>query len=290
MIVENIHDSWGSIITLESPNELFSYSADYWRQLAYDRKLLIFKKVEFTTTDYAKFSLRFGHQWTPADYKYSREVVEATDEGLCVSPFSNANTRLIGNEEMPWHSDIPNRSFKPFPFRSLWIVDNPHPEISGKTKWMNLEKAMDYLTPEMKELLPRVRILQQSWYEPGTDQQEFDLLKIHPVTGVPSLRLNYYNWRQLKSAWITGVKIDGVLQKDCSLVKEWLEYLEKIPELTYQHTWDTYDISLYDNWTFVHGRTKLLLTAKDPIRKFFRINIDHLNDADWQLHKEEYKL
>jgi alpha-ketoglutarate-dependent taurine dioxygenase len=285
MKITHIHEDWGSIITLDSPEEFFNYDADYWRTMSYDRKLIVFKQVKFTTTDYAKFSLRFGQPWTPEEYRYSREVVEIVEDGLCVSPFSNANTRLIGNEEMPWHSDIPNRSIKPFPFRSLWITENPNPKISGRTKWMNLEKAMDYLTPEMRELLPRVQILQQSWYEPGTDQQEFNLLKIHPVTGKESLRLNYYNWLKLKTAWITGVKIDGVLQKDCRLVKEWLEYLEKIPGLTYQHVWDTYDIALYDNWTFVHGRTKLLLNSKDPIRKFYRININHLNDNEWATYK-----
>jgi alpha-ketoglutarate-dependent taurine dioxygenase len=284
MKIENIHDDWGSIVTLDSPEEFFNCDVDYWRKLSYDRKLIIFKQVKFTTTDYAKFSLRFGQQWTPEEYKYSREVVETVADGLCISPFSNANTKLIGNEEMPWHSDIPNRAERPFPFRSLWIVDNPNPKISGRTRWMNLEKAMNYLTPEMKDLLPRVRILQQSWYEPGSDEQEFDLLKVHPVTGKESLRLNYYNWLNLKTAWITGVKIDGMLQKDCKLVKDWLEYLEVIPGLTYQHVWDTYDIALYDNWTFVHGRTKLLLNAKDPIRKFYRININHLNENDWSVH------
>jgi alpha-ketoglutarate-dependent taurine dioxygenase len=289
MKTENIHDSWGTIISLESPDEFFTIDADFWRNLIYERKLIIFKQVNFTLDDYAQFSLRFGAQWDEDEYKYSREAVEKTNT-LLVSPFSNANSRMIGLSEMPWHADIPNRNFKPFPFRSLWIVNNPNPEVSGKTKWLNLEKALDYLTPEMLQILPKVRILQQSWYLPGTDNKEFDLLKIHPITGARSLRLNYFNWLNLKIAWITGVKIDGVMQADCSLVKDWLIYLEQFPELIYQHTWDTYDIALYDNWSFVHARSRLKLDHNDPIRKFYRININHLNSEEWKVHKEKFKL
>lgn len=282
MKIENIHD-WGLIITLDSPQEFFDQPIDYWRDLIYKKPLIFFKTVKFTKTQYAEFSYLFGKPWAADDYTYSNEGVEPIGD-MTLSPITNTAKRL-GMSDMPWHSDIPNRQYKPFPFRSLWIVSNPNPHISGKTRWLNLEKALDYLTPEMKELLPRVRIIQQSWYEPGTDVQEFDLVKTHPITGKQSLRLNYYNWFTRKDAWITGVKIDGVLQPDCKLVKEWLEYLERIPELVYEHTWDTYDISIYDNWPFVHARTRLIFNSNAELRKFYRINIDHLDEQEWTDHK-----
>jgi len=272
MRLENIHD-WCVIVHLDYPEEFFEQLDHYWQDLIYQKPLIFFKSVNFTKKQYAEFAYKFGKPWLAKDYKYSNEGVEMVDD-MVISPITNTAKRL-GMSDMPWHADIPNRRHNPFPFRSLWIVSNPNPHISGKTRWLNLEKALDYLTPEMKEMLPRVRIIQQSWYQPSTDIQEFDLLKTHSVTGKQSLRLNYYNWLARKDAWIIGVKIDGILQKDCRLVKEWLEYLEKVPVLVYEHTWDINDISIYDNWPLVHARTRLIFNSSSEIRKFYRINIDH---------------
>ena len=290
MKITDIHGEWGSIVQLESPAEFFIYGADYWRDLIYQRKVIFFKQVKFTKSQYAEFGLQFGSPWHPDDYAYSKESVEPVDTNygeMTISPITNTTKRL-GMSDMPWHSDIPNRTYKPFPFRSLWIVANPNPTESGKTSWLNLEQAIDYLTVDMKNLLSRVKIIQQSWYTPGTDIKEFDLLKTHPITGKQSLRLNYYNWEKNVEAWICGVKIDDIPQPDCSLVKEWLTYLETIPELVYTHTWDTYDLAIYDNWPFVHNRTELKFNSDIEIRKFYRINIDHLTDHEWQQHTTKY--
>jgi alpha-ketoglutarate-dependent taurine dioxygenase len=291
MNIIDIKDNWGTIIELDSPAEFFTYSPDYWRNFAYHRKLIIFKKVNFTKTQYSEFSFYFGQPWTTEEYNYSRETTEEvnTKNGIqIISPFDNATTKTIPNVYMPWHADIPNKDFKPYPFRSLWITENPIPEDSGKTSWMNLEESLKYLTPEMIEMLPRISVCQQSWYNPGTDIKEFPLLKIHPITGRKSLRLNYYNWGTQKNAWITDVKIDNVSQGHCLLIKQWIEYLEKIPELIYQHQWDTYDIALYDNHSFIHSRTALTFNPSAFKRLFFRININHLDDQEWATHTHKY--
>jgi alpha-ketoglutarate-dependent taurine dioxygenase len=291
MNIENIYDTWGSIIYLDSPEEFFTVNKDYWRNLIYNRKLLIFKKVNFTKAQYAEFSFHFGSPWKIEDYRYSKEWAEiiTTKYGnQIISPFSNELIKKIPPEFMPWHADIPNRQFKPFPFRSLWITSNPNPDNSGQTIWMNLEESFKYLSDEMKELIPKVTVVQQSWYEPGKDIQEFPLLKVHPITNRKSLRLNHYNWGLDKSAWIIDVKIDNISQKNCTLIKEYLDYLEGIKKLKYQHRWDLYDIALYDNYSFVHARTALNFDETVDVRHFYRINIDHLDDKEWHNHKTQY--
>jgi len=293
MRIENIHDNWGSKIYLDSPQEFFEYSADYWRNLMYERKLIFFKQVQFTKEEYALFSLMFGRPWNGPEYAYSRESIEPvnTKHGpLFISPFNNKNITAIDEREMPWHSDIPNRSYRPFPFRSLWITENPNPEVSGITRWLNLEEGINYLTPEMTALIPITKVIQQSWYDEGTDLQEHDMLKIHPITGKESLRLNYYNWGPLTNAWIKDVKIDGELQGHCFLIRQWLFHLQQIENLKYHHKWDLYDIAIYDNWTFLHARSALTFDTKKYIRNFYRINIDHLSEEDWAVHKQKYSL
>ena len=291
MKITNIKDKWGTIVTLDTPEEFFTYSPDYWRNMSYERKLIFFKKVDFTKAQYSEFSFYFGQPWTSEEYEYSHEMIEEveTKNGTqIITSFSSAKTKKISNDFMNWHADIPNRDYKPYPFRSLWITDNPTPERSGKTSWMNLEESFQYLTPEMLEILPKVTICQQSWYEPGTDTKEFPLLKIHPITGAKSLKLNYYNWGKRKGEWITDVKIDGISQENCLLIKQWTDYLEKIDELTYQHQWDTNDIAIYDNHSFIHCRTSLTFDTNLAVRNFYRININHLDNQEWDEHKRKY--
>lgn len=278
MILTPMQNNWGTVIEFDDPLDFFKMPIGYWKNLIYQRHLLVLKKMNFDKTDYAKFSLHFGDPWKKADYLYSqehREDVDIGDQTVTLSPFSNRTSRRIKTAPMPYHADIPNRSVRPFPFRSLWITKNPRPTVSGITGFLNItEEAFIYLTPAQQELLHRVKIIQQSWYAPGTDIQEHDLIKTHPVTGVKSLRLNYYDTATDKGAWICGVKIDGILQADCSLVAEFIDQLLKFQELQYFHTWDTYDIAIYDNYSFIHNRTPLFLEKGDE-RHFYRINIDH---------------
>lgn len=291
MKITNVHPQWGSIVEVDR-DEFFSRDFDYWRNFIYERRFLVFKKMDFSKEDYVRFTYRFGNPWKIHEYAYSREgseVVIINNQRYCLSPFSNILSKRLQNSEMPWHADIPNRDVNPFPFRSLWITKNPFPHISGKTSWLDLDLSLEYLTEEMKNLIPKVTVMQQSWYKPGTDFKEFPLLKVHPITGRPSLRLNYFNDPDVGrlDAWITGVKINGVLQRDCSLIEEWLKYLEKIQNLVYTHQWDTYDIAIYDNWSYVHKRT-VIIPGPDGERHFYRVNMDHVPNNDWPDHAKEY--
>ncbi len=285
MKITNIHPDWGSIIEFDNPLDFFNEDKSRWKNLIYSRKLLVFKRMSFELIDYMKFTHYFGKPWTIDDYKYSHEAsITAKDsDGIeyVSSEFSNIIVNKIPNKEMAWHADIPNRSFRPFPHRSLWIVKNPNPEISGKTKWLNigLPDCEKYLTEDLKNLLTRITVQQQSWYTPGTDLQIHNFIKIHPVTGERSLRLNYYNdpSKGRYDAWIRHVYIDGQMQSDCSLIQQYIDCLLKQEDLFYCHQWDNYDIAIYDNYPFIHGRSELILkeNSVDNERKFYRTNIDH---------------
>lgn len=282
MIKTDINSTWATKIEFDNPLDFFNQPKGYWRELLYQRKLLIFKKMAFTKEDYAKFSLEFGRPWTNQEYQYSHEHTEdiVTDNGvMTLSPFSNRVSTRIKLQSMPYHADIPNKATNPFPIRSLWITKNPRPEISGITGFLNItEEAFSYLTQEQRDLLDQIKIIQQSWYSPGTDLKEYPFIKTQPITGERSLRLNYYNKGSVKGAWICGVKINDQLQPDCLLVEQYLRQLLQFKELQYFHTWDTFDILIYDNYPFVHNRSELILEPGEE-RHFYRMNIDHLDVA-----------
>lgn len=285
MKVTNIHSSWGSIIEFDDPMEVFNYDRAHWRKMIYERQLLVFKHMTFELKDYAHFGRLFGRPWRGYEYRTTLEIPvgvrDADGSVVHVSEFSNKLIKTIGDEEMMWHADIPNKVANPFPHRALWIVKNPNGHVSGKTRWLNimLDECERHLRPDQLALLDRVKIVQQSWYRPGTEIGTHDFIKTHPVTGKRSLRLNAYcrpNWDNL---WIKGVVIDGVPQEDCSLIGDFISTLVEIPELHYEHTWEYKDIVIYDNWSFMHGRSKIIVNdGDDNERKFYRTNIDHLPD------------
>ena len=282
MKIKNIHEGWGTIVELDEPHEVFAYDRSYWQDLIYSRHLVVFKRMNFTLEDYAKFGHLWGRAWSGHEYRATHEIPITVNsrENLHVSEFSNKLVTKITNEEMMWHADIPNKAINPFPHRALWIVKNPNGHISGKTRWINinLDECGRYLKPHQLDLLERVKIIQQSWYKPGTEIGTHDFIKTHPITGRKSLRLNAYcdsktGWNNL---WIKNVVIDGVEQPDCSLIADFIDTLKEVPELHYEHQWDDWDIALYDNWSFIHGRSKLILDEDNNERKFYRMNIDHL--------------
>jgi alpha-ketoglutarate-dependent taurine dioxygenase len=291
MHITNIHESWGSIITFSDPLDFFDISPDYWRKMIYDRKLLIFKKMNFDLKDYVKFCLHYGELWEEEEYKFNKEEVEKVEinsNQYCVSPFSNKISRL-GMREMPWHADIANPRLEKqnFCLRTLWITKNPNSENSGFTTWLDIEDSIKYLTKNELDLLSRVKVMQQSWLYPNSLIGEYQIFKKHPITGKLSLRLNWHNDEQTKNAYITGVKIDDKLQADCGLIKHYLNHFQKFSDTLYTHAWDTFDIALYDNWSFVHKRS-ILNFNPDLERHFYRTNINHISSDEWLSHKSKY--
>jgi alpha-ketoglutarate-dependent taurine dioxygenase len=290
MKITNIHDKWGSIIEFNNSYDFFNQPPNFWRDLIYQRKLLIFKKMNIQQIDYAKFGHYFGRPWEYNEYFSSlEEPVEyyENDKKYSVSVFYNSihssNNQIDIINTMDWHADIPNHKTHPFPFRALWGVTKPN-NLSGNTFWLNIEECFDKLNPRLSALLPRVSVLQQNWHKFNTDYRVLDIIKVHPITKSRSLRLNFYATDDIKNAWIVKVFVDSIPQKDCTLIQEYIDDLLQHKELHFCHTWDINDIAIYDNYSFVHGRSPVVL--KDDLenheRKFYRMNIDHMTDTEFQ--------
>lgn len=282
---EKIQDKWGTVIEFESPLDFFKEDHNTWRKMLYDRKLIVFKKMNFNKDDYVKLCRCFGKLWNIEDYQYSREQVETViidNEPVAISPISNKISPKLGMNKMPWHADIPNKVDRPFPIRSIWMNKNPNPD-SGLTSWMNVEDGIDNLTNELKSQINDIKIMQQSWWEQNTDIQIFDFIKRHPITDKNSLRLNFFRDDDIKNsnAWIKNVFVKGEMQDPKPVLSPFFKYLETQQDLIYTHRWDDFDIIIYDNWPLVHNRTKLEFDISLE-RLMYRTNIDHLTDLEYK--------
>lgn len=273
--VRKIFDDWGSIF--EGPhNWIADIPADVFARILYERKLLVFKKIKLTPHTFWGLCSKFGLPWKKDQYTYSKEksVPITMKDGRIefISEISNKISKRLGDREMPWHADIPNAVSYAFPIRAIWMKTCPNPE-AGFTIWMNTPKAYASVNEDLKSRWLKTRIVQQSWYEPGKDLQEFDSLMLHPITGEFCPRVNYHVDDKQNEGWIVDTKMDNI-NVGTDIVAEMLAEMEKQPDCIYEHHWDETDLIIYDNYPFVHRRTALEID--DGLeRLMLRLNVDH---------------
>lgn len=292
MIKEKIHKDWGMIWKVDR-RELFDLPAHEFRDAIYENRLLVIKNVGNLTSNEIYYLMdKFGKPWNENQYIDSQERYEIDyyrDQKFVVTRFSNKTTKKIKSKEMPFHADIPNHPDRPFPHRFLYMNKQPS-NLYGRTYWLNID--LDLLNLENKELnyYKDCSVIQQSWWEPGTNLQKLSFIKNHPIVeGRQSLRLNYYVLPQgQKDAWILECYHKDQKLDNRTFLGTIIDKLRSRPELMYTHTWDEGDMVIYDNWSFIHGRTPLVL-QENEIREFIRANIDHVSDEDFK-NKDFFQL
>jgi hypothetical protein len=274
MYTEKIHPTWGLKIQTENIEELFQQPDNFWKDTLYKNKLIVISNVNFTNHQFGLFANLLGNN--PSMHLFSNKI-----------------HKVLGQQAMEWHADLPNNNnrakvaFKggPFPIRCLWLKSNPNP-AAGITGFVNIADSMDLLSPELKDLIPRVTVTQQGWgdetfspggngvFVPGTHTQQYDFVKIHPITKEKSLRVNHHNKNGISDGWICDVKIDGVSQRDCRLIQQYLDAILEHPDMVYYHYWNVNDLVICDNWSLLHNRSSLNLKENEE-RLMVRVDIDH---------------
>lgn len=280
MKTEKIHDGWG-VIWRPTKDELFSLSADELRDSIYQHRLIIIKSVgKLTRPEIYWLMDRLGRPWDEHQYVVSQErssIEYHADQRYVITNFSNKTVRRITTARMSWHSDIPNHETNPFPIRLLYMNQQPSSDY-GQTEWLNID--LDQIIPGAEELkyFSECSVLQQSWWHPGTELRMLPFIKHHPIIqDRSSLRLNFFAKENgdNSDAWILKSFHHDKEISNHDLIGNTIQRLQIArPDLFYRHRWDIGDIAIYDNWSFVHGRSPLVLEAGE-VREFIRGNIDH---------------
>lgn len=276
MKIKNIKEKWGNIIHA-SYDEVMKVDSEYWRDIAYERDLLIFRGFgKIDEIQYYDFISMFGNPWNEQEYNYSVEYSKQINSNNYISKFSNKISKRLGSNSMIWHADIPNHGNKSFPWRCLYMINNPNPD-DGLTTWLNLCLDVINPTPEELDMYSKIKIVNQSWYRENEEVCLQDYIKIHPITGKKSLRSNFfYNYKEpLPLPWIKETYINGKKVEPYDLIGPIHKKLQSREDLVYTHKWQNYDLILYDNWSFIHKRTRLNL-KEDEERLFIRANISHI--------------
>jgi len=275
--IDKINDRWGSIVH-GSYDDIINMNLS---ELGYQRDMIVFRGLgKITELQYYKLLEKFGEPWDKQKYQYSTEnwiPVDYEGKEVFISKFSNKTATRLGGAPMPWHVDIPNHGEESFPWRCLYMINNPNPE-AGLTTWMNLR--LDNIQPAEEELeyYQNIEVLNQSWYRYGEELNKNSLIKKHPVTGVESLRLNYFVDKKnpfTSLAWIKKTYVNGSEFDNMEVIGSILKRLSQREDLTYTHSWQNYDLIMYDNWNLIHRRTSCKLKS-DEERLFLRANVKHI--------------
>ena len=290
MILTPIHVTWGTQIEFTDTNnnneDFFKQSKSYWTQLLTERRLLVFKQMHLQDRFYGLMGRYFGVPWDKELYTFTNEntITGIVDkEKFVVGIASNVTKNSQQTQELVWHADLPNLiddslpGYQPYPIRSLYLIRHLL-EHNPTTNWMDMTSAIDFLPPDMLELAQRMQVVQHDPYAGSTfksvPNQIYPFIKIHPITGKKSLRLNIYDNATpgVPKGYIKSVMLDGEVMPNNELLRQFITYLEQIPELVYKHNWDLYDIVVYDNHSTLHSRAPV--TGPLGTRKILRMNIN----------------
>lgn len=167
-----------------------------------------------------------------------------------------------------WHTDQSYR--RPPPDISLFFAVAPVRRDQGQTIFANGTLAYEALSPEMKRKIGQLEGLHA---QPGSGRsreaalagtkprafaahersQRQPVVRIHPVTGKPSL----YLCESGQMDWIEGPFVGmqpGPEGDGAALVDELMAHYTR-PEFIYVHEWDQGDLIVWDNRCLVHAAT-----------------------------------
>lgn len=272
----SINPHWGILIECQNINELLMFDSITFRKLFYDQKLIVIRGSSTTEEEFWKLCAKLGRPMTTEEYKRGRDIhvpITVDDRIEYMGKISNILSARLGVEGMPWHADNPDIDEKSYPIRNLKMVTCPNIE-AGFTGFLDIEHAWKFIDSGVRDRWRTYQVEQQSWYAPGTDIRLHPSIKIHPITGVESPMVNYYNNDKTKSAWIRDVLDQYGNRLTCDPMGELIHLMERVPDCVYKHKWNENDIIMYDNHSTLHNRSHLKIT-NDVERLMWRINVIH---------------
>jgi alpha-ketoglutarate-dependent taurine dioxygenase len=289
MKIKKIQLDWGIEIDADI-TEVLTQGPEFWRRLGYQNDLILFKGLgNISNVDHFKLCSYFGKPWTKEEYAHSGDVTYEFpygNESKSLTRFSNILSPRLGTEKMRWHADIPLNGDSSFPWRSLYMVSNPSPD-SGLTSWLNIKLKNIQPADDQLAYYNRMSLTMQSWHKHDNyEVNDVSFIKQDPVTQEKSLRANCYDTPECSKLWIKEVLVDNNVVDNNAVLGNIIRTLESRSELVYTHRWNLYDFIIYNNNSFIHMRTKIILNSKNESREFIRANMSHVPDVSWESYKE----
>ena len=214
--------------------------------------LLVFPDQNISPEGQVQFGELFGRIETLNPKYKVVNVSNQKGDGSITQADEHQYKILRGNEG--WHTDS---SYMPLAAKASCLSALAVPSEGGQTAWADMRAAYTALSPQLKakiENLSACHSLYQSQAKIGHEVKTGDgygfhkkgaplrpLVKIHPVTGRPSLFIGRHAYR-----------IPGMNDLEARELLDELVDFACQPPRTYEHNWQIGDLCIWDNRCVLH--------------------------------------
>lgn len=174
----------------------------------------------------------------------------------------HAQNYLFSDENVPFHWD---GAFYKEPLKLLFYCMESQGS-GGETLFTDTEKIWNSLTASEQELCQKVTMIYRTEKRAHYGGEiRIPLVQKHPVTGKMILRI-----AERVETKLNPVELKMTGAEDAEGLYVFLTEQLYRPEFLYEHSWETGDLLIADNFTYLHGRRPL---GQNKMRSFKRIQI-----------------
>jgi alpha-ketoglutarate-dependent taurine dioxygenase len=250
--IDPIPATLGAVVT---GVRLASLSDREWEAIEaafHEHALLVFPDQHLDADEQVAFGLRFGELEHIIGDTGIVAISNQRPDGSLLEEDNAVMQIMIGNEG--WHTDS---SYMPLAAKASMLSAQVVPPSGGQTAWADMRAAYQALDEETRERIAVLSAKHSLKYsqarightDPGEVSYGFQdgdpplrpLVKIHPITGRPSLFIGRHAFG------IPGLSSEESEQ----LLQELLDFACQAPR-TYEHDWQPGDIAVWDNRCLLH--------------------------------------
>ena len=278
MNINPINATLGATVTGVDLNAL---TDDQWRSVEeawYQYAVLVFPGQHIEETAKVALGERIGNlERLVSDHK-AVPISNRRADGKAVDEDSDHFQILKGNEG--WHTDS---TYMPVSARASILSAQVVPAEGGETEWADMRAAFDALDQSTQERIRDMAAYHSLFYSQakvghkpqkgasyGLDDQNIPLrplVKIHPVTGCPTLFIGRH-----------AHGIPGLSDAESESLLEELTAFACQPPRVFAHKWQSGDVVMWDNRCVLH-RARPYDYSQPRIMRHVRVAGDPISEA-----------
>jgi alpha-ketoglutarate-dependent taurine dioxygenase len=252
MNVVPIDATLGATVTGVSLNALTDEQWQAIEEAWYQYAVLVFPGQHIEETAQIALGERIGNLETLQRDRKAVPISNRRADGTSVEHDSDHFQILKGNEG--WHTDS---TYMPLSARASILSAQVVPELGGETEWADMRAAFDALDEAMRQRIQDLAAYHSLYYSQakvghkasegssyGLSNQTIPLrplVKIHPITGRPSLFIGRHAYG-----------IPGLSESESELLLQELTNFACQSPRVFAHKWESGDVVMWDNRCVLH--------------------------------------
>ncbi len=236
-------DFMGALVTgIDVSRPIGEEARNFLREAWWRHGLLLLREQHIDEAQQAEFAGIFGEVSNEGEYGAQNYVSNTIADGI------------VPVGELAFHVD---HSWSDDPLRGLMLYGIEVPPVGGNTRFVDVKKAFELLSPAQRQRIQALRIVHsypdQTKHlpipgpdpRPGMPSSTHPMAFPHPVTGETLLFCSPRHFDRI-AGWSA--------EESLALAQEMAAHMER-PDIIYSHPWRPGDLIVWDNLRLQHART-----------------------------------